>query len=416
MKKILYGTTALVAAGMISSAAYAADPIKLTVGGHMWQFFGFADMDENSVNQATKSNNFAAGSDVEVYFSGETKLDNGLIVGARIELEAERTSVTPNARNADQQYGYVKGGFGEVSIGDRIVVQNIIHNNAPGFGIDWTNTRNMFIPETLLNGAGNNPTAGAAATPYGEHRTDFDGLASRGVTKLQYVSPVLFGGFTGALVYAPTATATGQTNVGGTGRGLANELTTAHDLIAAAVAYKSKLFGVDVGADIGYAVMQNGGVNGTEGTSGQVRAISSGLVFGYNGFKVGGSYMVVDDSIRYSHNATTQITSNDGHTFDVGVSYEWGNWGVSYTYFTANREGAYSGGNNGNAGTNLDNRGKDITEFHKGAVQYKMGPGIVADAALVHGSYKNESNASMNISGNNEVDGYALVGGLRLAF
>ena len=38
MKKLLYGTTALVAAGMIAGGAQAADKIKVGVGGY---FFGY---------------------------------------------------------------------------------------------------------------------------------------------------------------------------------------------------------------------------------------------------------------------------------------------------------------------------------------------------------------------------------------
>jgi hypothetical protein len=51
---------------------------------------------------------------------------------------------------------------------------------------------------------------------------------------------------------------------------------------------------------------------------------------------------------------------------------------------------------------------------------YKMGPGIVTDLSLVYGEYENEggdkaaNNGAAN--GRNETDGFALVGGLRLAF
>ena len=42
MKKVLLGTTAIVAAGMIASApsAIAAEKLKLGVGGYMEQWFG----------------------------------------------------------------------------------------------------------------------------------------------------------------------------------------------------------------------------------------------------------------------------------------------------------------------------------------------------------------------------------------
>jgi hypothetical protein len=48
MKKILLGTTAIVAAGMIAAApsAIAAEKIKLSVGGYMEQWFGYTNADD----------------------------------------------------------------------------------------------------------------------------------------------------------------------------------------------------------------------------------------------------------------------------------------------------------------------------------------------------------------------------------
>ena len=48
MKKILLGSTAIVAAGMIVSApsAIAAEKLKLSVGGYMEQWFGYVSADD----------------------------------------------------------------------------------------------------------------------------------------------------------------------------------------------------------------------------------------------------------------------------------------------------------------------------------------------------------------------------------
>ncbi|MEE8534368.1 MAG: hypothetical protein V3S95_12575, partial [Alphaproteobacteria bacterium] len=49
MKKFLYGTTALAAAGLISGPALAqADPLHFELGGYFQQFFGFVDVDKNN--------------------------------------------------------------------------------------------------------------------------------------------------------------------------------------------------------------------------------------------------------------------------------------------------------------------------------------------------------------------------------
>src|SRR5262249_47516984 len=51
--------------------------------------------------------------DVEVYFLGETNLDNGLTVGARVELEGQTSG-----DQIDAVYAYFSGGFGEIRFGD----------------------------------------------------------------------------------------------------------------------------------------------------------------------------------------------------------------------------------------------------------------------------------------------------------
>ena len=45
MKKVLYGTTALLAAGMFASAAEAAQPLKLSIGGYLNAFIGYTEME-----------------------------------------------------------------------------------------------------------------------------------------------------------------------------------------------------------------------------------------------------------------------------------------------------------------------------------------------------------------------------------
>ena len=49
MKKLLYGSTALITAGTLAGTAMAAnEAIKLTVGGYMNNFFTFGDVDNNA--------------------------------------------------------------------------------------------------------------------------------------------------------------------------------------------------------------------------------------------------------------------------------------------------------------------------------------------------------------------------------
>ncbi|WP_147165104.1 porin, partial [Pararhodospirillum oryzae] len=76
MKKILFGTTALVAAGLFAGGASAADKIKLSLGGKMEQYFGgVGTLEDGGFDD---SDGFGMDTDTEVYVKGSTKLDNGL--------------------------------------------------------------------------------------------------------------------------------------------------------------------------------------------------------------------------------------------------------------------------------------------------------------------------------------------------
>jgi outer membrane protein OmpU len=113
MKKVLLGTTALLGAGLVASPAFAADGIKLGVGG----FFKTAYMvnfdDDSEGEPGNERNTDGVFSDSEVHFTGSTVLDNGLEVGARIELEGEDDA----GDQIDEAWIYFSGGFGELRMG-----------------------------------------------------------------------------------------------------------------------------------------------------------------------------------------------------------------------------------------------------------------------------------------------------------
>ena len=116
MKKVLLGTTALLGAGLVASPAFAADGIKLGVGG----FFKTAYMvnfdDDGEGERGNERNTDGVFSDAEIHFTGETTLDNGLTVGARVELEGEDNSGDGNDQ-IDEAWIYFAGGFGELRMG-----------------------------------------------------------------------------------------------------------------------------------------------------------------------------------------------------------------------------------------------------------------------------------------------------------
>ena len=120
MKRALLGTTALIGASLGAAATAAAEsPIQLTVGG----FFRTAYMVVLDDDDSGPNNSFqepgddkaedGVFSDAEIHFVGRTVLDNGLEVGARVELEGEDDSDD----QIDEAWIWFAGGFGEVRIG-----------------------------------------------------------------------------------------------------------------------------------------------------------------------------------------------------------------------------------------------------------------------------------------------------------
>src|SRR5260221_3230009 len=189
MKKILMGSTALLGAGLIAAPAQAADGIKLSLGG----FFRTAvlyNIDDHGKNDlGNRRYNDGVFSDAEIYFLGKTTLDNGLTVGARVELEAEQHN-----DQIDAAFVYFQGGFGEVRIGSQngaMAAQCITPvGSTANFG--------AISPSSIGNNAMVDTNAASA--------TVCESVASEGSgskrQKIVYITPS-FGGFQLALSWSP---------------------------------------------------------------------------------------------------------------------------------------------------------------------------------------------------------------------
>jgi len=112
VKKTLLASTAIFSAGLIASPALAADGVKLSVGGFFKEAY-LVTFDADSEGElGNEHNTDGFFNDAEVHFTGSTVLDNGLEVGARVELEGEDDS-----DQIDEAWVWFSGGFGEVRIG-----------------------------------------------------------------------------------------------------------------------------------------------------------------------------------------------------------------------------------------------------------------------------------------------------------
>jgi len=166
MKKLLLGSTALVAGGLMAAPAMAADPIKIGVGGY-YQFFvnaggmeGFYALNGTSIQY--KGLSFYQ--EGEIHFIGQTKLDNGTTVGITVELEGWNSGATnmnssstsvPNGgavNQIDEAFIFAFGDWGRVEAGSRDQASYRMYYGVPSAAAVYTGP---FQHNSLITGANN---------------------------------------------------------------------------------------------------------------------------------------------------------------------------------------------------------------------------------------------------------------------
>jgi len=181
VKKTLLATTALLGAGLAASPALAAEGIKLGVGGYFKEAYLVVFDDDGEGDLGNERNTDGFFNDAEVHFTGMTVLDNGLEVGARIELEGETDD-----DQIDEAWIYFAGGFGEVRIGsDDDALANTCIVPPGGTGNFSAFSPNQWGANTL--------TSNSVCTGV-DDKSD--------AQKLVYITPN-FGGFQLTLSYTP---------------------------------------------------------------------------------------------------------------------------------------------------------------------------------------------------------------------
>src|SRR5512143_1527162 len=126
MKKLLLGSTALVAGGLMAAPAMAADPIKIGVGGY-YQFFVNAGQIESvyALNgSSTQYKGLSFYQEGEIHFIGQSKLDNGTTIGITVELEGwnsapSNAAGTGSVRQIDEAFLFAFGDWGRIEFGSR---------------------------------------------------------------------------------------------------------------------------------------------------------------------------------------------------------------------------------------------------------------------------------------------------------
>ncbi len=201
MRKVLLGTTALAAMGLLVSGVAQAEeeaaqaevgPVSVGVGGYLHAAVGFVGGDSGENKHSP-----AFGQSVNITVSGSTTLDNGITVGVvgnfeESEVEIEEGEGGRDNSIFDEYYSFFSGPFGEIKVGVLESAAQQMTNFAPNAaGIFGVNSPHfIFAPESYIT-------------------TYTTGLGEEDSAKLVYFTPAVNGFRLGAS-YAPSDTEKGQ--------------------------------------------------------------------------------------------------------------------------------------------------------------------------------------------------------------
>lgn len=328
MKKtlLLAGVATLIAGGA------QAGELELGLEGYASVYGIYADQDANQAD-------FGIRKEIEIDFTGETTLDNGLTIGVTLETMAEEDEVSSDI-DTTEAYIYAEGGFGKVIAGQEYNAAYLMQVAAPAVDAELDG----MDPTYDIVTDGNNDVDDASYAMYG----DAD-QRSAGGDKVTYISPVWDGLQLGAS-YTPD---TGTTNV-------RDELPASNtEAFSLAARYAAEdIMGADWTFGAGWNTMAK---NDTDEWNIAAVADTGAWAFG-------ASYYDYDQD---------NSPSSETEALALGVNYETGafTYGVSYL----NKE-----------------VGADELDRYMTGVNYAYGPGMALNGSVSYHDYDGDSSLDEN--------------------
>jgi len=345
VSKRLLSSSALVAASLLTAGeAGAVERIKLGLGGFFSAFVVAGQEDDGVGEPGFARRGHKVSREAEIYFRGETTLDNGVQVGAIVELEAESC-----VDQIDESYIYVEGWFGRVQIGQKDPATDAMFYGAP----TPITRHGVTTPTFTYHQFGTN----AVATPVVIANLSGD------AEKVTYFMP-RFAGFQLGVSYTPDnceeafgAGGAGAFGCGGSYSGFQFENSAGQqaEIFEAAINFVEKFGEVDVAL---YAAYIRGNLESDVpvGTFKDQEQYGFGAQFGYAGFVLGGSYK--------HDNRGLAGPDLDRREWGLGLTYAFQAWTLGVQYYDGEVE----------IGAGL---GEDSIEAVELGGSYELGPGIV---------------------------------------
>jgi len=315
MKRILLGTTALVAAGALGTGTAHAK-FDVTVNGEIYAAYGVVSQDDGDGEAGHSRQNQAVNQDDEIHFRATETLDNGIQVGARVQLEAAthngngaRLSGSAGHDQIDERHIFFKGGFGEIRVGDEDDARKLKSYTAP----DPTGyIFSVNSPYFTFRDVGPGQVVSSNSTTANLENDS---------AKIIYFTPS-FGGFQFAFSYAPDGTQ--DRTAFGTGGTQEQQVSNA---ISIGGDYSGEFGGVSVSGGAGYTRANNETNTTGLGQTPDAAAVrgsstpyiwDAGINIGFAGFTVGGSITFGDNLTSTGFNG---YSVDKARVYDVGVTY-----------------------------------------------------------------------------------------------
>src|SRR5262245_21055265 len=230
-KTCLLCSTALTAMAM-APGAEAADGVRLGIGGYYHAAAGVIaaeDFSDSSAIDAGELRDYVFKQKVELYFSGETTLDNGLTVGVLVNLRGQ----THPADQIKKVYAYFSGDFGKLQFGDQDGALAAVCDTVPSasriFGADSPGVTGFNFSNAGIAGYG-----ATNGTCYG-----VDSYS----TQVVYFSPD-FSGFNFAFSFTPDQTEDTRNTTAGAGTRFENNAGQNSENLSMAAWFTHDLNGV----------------------------------------------------------------------------------------------------------------------------------------------------------------------------
>lgn len=388
--KILYGTTALVSAGVLMANTANAQGIKLGLSGYNNNFFGFGNVESDEPDTDFSSTGLF--SDGEVHFVGEAVLDVAITVGVQVELEL--FNVRDKERgDIDDAYAYIDGAFGRVQLGAHNTAAYLMQFSAPNVGVPinsgWVTP---FVPPPE-----NHAADGPLVFGEGYRRPTLSTFVDWGDSDntVTYFTPRVQG-FQLGTSFQPTVTddrddrrlraivdrsgtlgpiAPNDQDFFDERFGIAEETARqGTNGISFGTNYIRSFQGVDLALSGGYRTILDEDPNLFGSRPEQW---SAGVNVGYAGFTLGGSW-----ALENSELPNGEDHPHDGHSFDVGASYRIGPWAVGLTYFQSAVTGlsAFQADEEDTVETPGDDKVKSL----EAGLEYSIGPGITTSFSVLY--------------------------------